>query len=65
MKNSDGTYKFVRSVYDVVNNGLTFDAAVATHVAVGGSNPIITKEPYFYGREMDPIPNKAATYLTT
>ena len=64
VKNSDGTYKFVRSVYDVVNNGLTFDAAVATHVAVGGSNPIITKEPYFYGREMDPIPNKAANNMT-
>lgn len=63
VKNSDGTYKFVDSVYKAVNNGLTFDAAVSPHVAVGGSNPIITKDKYFYGREMDPIPKKAANNM--
>lgn len=61
VKNPDGTYKFVKSVYDILNtSNLTFDAAVAPHVAVGGSNPLIVKEPYFYGREMDPVPARAA-----
>ena len=60
VKNTDGTYKFVDSVYKVINNGLTFDAAVSSHVAVGPSNPIITKDKYYYGRETDPIPSKAA-----
>lgn len=60
VKNPDGTYKFVQSVYDSIKGNVTFDAAVAPHVAVGGSNPLIVKAPYFYGREMDPIPAKAA-----
>ena len=63
VKNADGTYKFVDSVYQVIKNGLTFDAAVSPHVATGPSNPIITKDKYFYGREMDPIPKKAANNM--
>lgn len=63
VKTEDGKYQFVDSVYEATKNGLSFDSAVAPYVAVGGKNPIITKEPYFYGREMDPIPNQAANNM--
>ena len=63
VKNPDGTYKFVDSVYKAIEKGLTFDAAVSPHVALGGNNPTITKDKYFYGREMDPIPKAAANNM--
>ncbi|MDP4152381.1 MAG: extracellular solute-binding protein [Bacillota bacterium] len=59
-KQPDGKYKFVDSVYDQINKGIPYDAAVAPLVPIGGRNPLFSKEPYFYGGEVEPIPAKAA-----
>lgn len=63
VKKPDGKYDFVDSIYDSIQGTVTFDAAVAPYVVVGGNNPIIVKDQYFYGKETDPKPSQGAKYM--
>ncbi len=56
----DGKLDFIDAVYESVASGISFDNAVAPYVTVGGSNPVIVMEKYFYGGETKPVPAAAA-----
>ncbi len=56
----EGKLQFVPAVQEAVDSGIGFDAAVAPYVTVGGGNPVIVMEEYFYGGESKPVPAAAA-----
>ncbi|MDF2674585.1 MAG: transporter substrate-binding protein [Clostridiales bacterium] len=60
-KTADGKYDWSDEIYKSVTPNTTFDNVVGKYSAyVGGSNPAIIKEPYYGGREMEPVSYKAA-----
>jgi putative aldouronate transport system substrate-binding protein len=60
-KTADGKYDWSDDIYNSVTKDTTFDNVVGKYTPyVGGSNPAIIKEPYYGGREIEPVSNKAA-----
>jgi len=62
--NEDGSYSYTDEVLAPMDEGKSYDEAVASVTPFGGgNNPTIMKYPYFSGMELTPIPMEAADNL--
>lgn len=63
-KTADGKYDWSDDIYKGVSPTTTFDSVVGKlSPYVGGSNPAIIKEPYYGGREIEPVSSKASANM--
>jgi putative aldouronate transport system substrate-binding protein len=64
-KLSNGKYEWMDKIYEAAKQpGTTFDSVIGKYTPfIGGTNPVLIKEPYFSGTEMDPVPYKASMNL--
>jgi putative aldouronate transport system substrate-binding protein len=61
----NGQYDWTDQIYKAAKQpGATFDSVIGKYVPfAGGTNPVLIKEPYFGGMEMNPVPYKASMNL--